>query len=117
VNRRIIAVGLLLLLPLFGCHQGQNSDPNAASGQAFKSYKLRGKIVSINADRGEVTVDHQAIPGFMEAMTMAYKLREVKKLSDLHPGDQITADVLVFDDPKMDYLLDSVVVVAQAKPK
>ena len=56
---------------------------------------MRGKIVSTNPATGEVTIDHQAIPGFMDAMTMPYKLRDTRILSELHPGDLITADVLV----------------------
>jgi protein SCO1/2 len=52
----------------------------------------------------------------MEAMTMPYKLKDPTILGELHPGDVITADVLVSADPNADYLLDHIVVVAQAKP-
>jgi protein SCO1/2 len=79
-------------------------------------YKLRGKVVSSNAATGEVTLDHGAIPGFMDAMTMPYKLKDPSILSELHPGDVITADVLAPLDPNADVLLDHIVVVAQAKP-
>ena len=37
-------------------------------------------------------------------------------LSELHPGDVITADVLVSQDQDADVLLDHIVVVAQSKP-
>jgi protein SCO1 len=63
-----------------------------------------------------VTLNHEAIPGFMEAMTMPYKLKDANILSELHPGDVITADVLVSQDADADVLLDHIVVVAQAKP-
>jgi protein SCO1/2 len=63
-----------------------------------------------------VTLNHEAIPGFMGAMTMPYKLKDPNILSDLHPGDVITADVLVSQDPNADVLLDHIVVVAQGKP-
>ena len=36
-------------------------------------------------------LDHEAIPGFMEAMTMSYKLKDPSVASELHPGDRITA--------------------------
>jgi protein SCO1/2 len=52
----------------------------------------------------------------MEAMTMPYRLKDPSILSELHPGDVITADVLVSADPDADYLLDRIVVVAQSKP-
>jgi protein SCO1/2 len=79
-------------------------------------YKLRGKVVSTNPSTGEVTLNHEAIPGFMDAMVMPYKLKDASILSELHPGDVITADVLVSPDPNADVLLDHIVVIAQGKP-
>jgi protein SCO1 len=73
-------------------------------------------VVSTDAAKGEVTLNHEAIPGFMDAMTMPYKLKDANILSELHPGDVITADVLVSQDPNADVLLDHIVVVAQGKP-
>ena len=64
----------------------------------------------------EVTLNHEAIPGFMDAMTMPYKLKDPGILGELHPGDVITADVLVSQDADANVLLDHIVVVAQAKP-
>jgi protein SCO1/2 len=52
----------------------------------------------------------------MEAMTMPYKLKDASILGELHPGDGITADLLVSQDPNADVLLDHIVVVSQAKP-
>ena len=76
-------------------------------------YKLRGKIVSTDAAKSEVTLDHEEIKDFMGAMTMPYKLKDPTILSELHPGDTVTADVVVSDQ---DVLVDHFVVVAQAKP-
>jgi len=107
---------LLVFLLLAGCHSAPKASDQQGSSQNFKVYKLRGKVVSTNAAKGEVTLNHEAIPGFMEAMTMPYKLKDASILSELHPGDVITADVLVSQDPDADVLLDHIVVVAQAKP-
>jgi protein SCO1 len=98
-----------------GCHSG-TKPAGQAPAAAFKVYKLRGKVVSTNPATGEATLDHEAIPGFMDAMTMPYKLKDPNILSELHPGDTITADVLVSQDPNADVLLDNIVIVAQAKP-
>ncbi len=102
-------------MALAGCHSGQNAATQPAAGQNFKVYKLRGKVVSTDAASGEVTLNHEAIPGFMDAMTMPYKLKDASILGELHPGDMITADVLVSPDPNADYLLDHIVVVAQGR--
>ena len=113
---RLLASSLLALLVLAGCHSGQKPLTPSSANQNYKVYHLRGKVVSTDPARGEVTLDHEAIPGFMEAMTMPYKLKDPGILSELHPGDVITADVLVSPDPDADYLLDHIVVVAQARP-
>jgi protein SCO1/2 len=77
---------------------------------------LRGKVEGTDSVKGEATLNHEAIPGFMEAMTMHYKLRDAAILSELHPGDVIMADVLVSRDPNAEVLLDHIVVLAQGKP-
>ncbi len=106
---------MLALLALAGCHSASESDSHSSAESSVKVYKLRGKVVSSNAGTGEVTLDHEAIPGFMEAMTMPYKLKDANVLSELHPGDMITAD-LVVSQQGGDSLLDHIVVVGQAKP-
>ena len=116
MNRRFLAFSLLAVFALAGCHSGQKPGTEPAAGKNFKVYKLRGKVVSTDSAKGEVTLNHEAIPGFMEAMTMPYKLKDPTILTELHPGDVITADVLVSQDPDADVLLDHIVVVAQSKP-
>ena len=73
-------------------------------------------MVSTNPATSEVTLNHEAIPGFMDAMTMPYKLKDANILSELHPGDVITADLLVSQNADADVVLDHIVVVGQAKP-
>ena len=114
VMRRLLVSPLLVLIVLAGCHAVQKS--SVQSGQNFKVYHLRGKVVSTDAAKGEAMLNHEAIPGFMDAMTMSYKLKDASILGELHPGDVITADVLVSQDPDAEILLDHIVVVAQAKP-
>lgn len=115
--RRILATSLFLLIALAGCHSSEKTTASTdASSPSYKVYKLRGKVVSTNAATGEVTLDHEAIPGFMDPMTMPYKLRDPSILSELHPGDVLTADVLVSQGADAEVLLDHIVVVAQGRP-
>jgi protein SCO1/2 len=104
---------LAFLILLFGCHQS----PIATSSPGNpKTFTIRGKIVS--AANGHVTLDGEAVPGFMEAMTMEYRLKDPGITSELHPGDRITAKVLA-DKEGDDYTnvqLDDIVVIAQARP-
>jgi len=114
--RRFIFLFCVAFVVLAGCHSGQKAGDEPSNGGNFKTYKLRGKVVSTDAAKGEVTLNHEAIPGFMEAMTMPYKLKDAGIVGELHPGDVITADVLVSQDPNADVLLDHIVVVAESKP-
>jgi protein SCO1/2 len=85
----------------------------------LKAFPVRGKIVSVDAAKGMIVLDHEAIPGFMDAMTMPYKLKDASVASELHPGDRITANILVHKvggDDYEDPLLDEIVVTAQARP-
>ena len=112
MTRRFLFSLLLGLVSLAGCHAGPNQ---TSSQQNFKTYKLRGKVVSTDTARGAVTLNHEAIPGFMEAMTMPYKLKDASVLTELHSGDVLTADLLVSQDPNADVLLDHIVVIAQGR--
>jgi protein SCO1/2 len=116
VLRRFFAASLLALVALAGCHSGQQTPPQKAAASSYKEYKLRGKVVSTNPATGEVTLDHEAIPGFMEAMTMPYKLKDPGILSELHPGDVITADLFVSQQADAEVFIDHIVIVAQGKP-
>lgn len=78
------------------------------------NYHVRGKVVSTDASKGEVTLDADEIKGFMAAMTMPYKLKNPGTLSELHPGDLITGRLQVGGASEPG--LDQIVVVAQARP-
>jgi len=92
-------------LPTSGCKRSAPAGPPSSVAPQGKQYPVKGKVVSTDPAHGEVTVDAAAIPGFMEAMTMPYKLRTPNILSELHPGDQITATLYVTDS---DDLLDQI---------
>jgi len=47
---------------------------------------------------------------------MPYKLRDTRILNELHPGDMITADVLVSQAADAEVYVDHFVVIGQAKP-
>jgi protein SCO1/2 len=100
---------------LAGCH---HEVPSAATKSAEqKSFTIRGKVVSTDATH--VTLDGEDVPGFMEAMMMDYKLQDPSVVSELHPGDRISAKVLADRDKDGDYTniqLKDIVVIAQARP-
>jgi protein SCO1 len=87
--------------------------PAAAPPSETATYQLKGIVVASDATKGEVAIDGEAIPGFMGAMIMPYKLAQPGIATELHPGDHITARLRVADAGSR---IDQVVVTAQAKP-
>ena len=54
-----------------------------------------------------VNVDSEAIPGYMDAMTMPYVVKPESELDKLKPGEPITADLIVQDESAW---LDNIVI-------
>jgi Cu/Ag efflux protein CusF len=63
-----------------------------------RRYVLRGVIVSVDKENHQATISHHRIPGYMEAMTMSYVIKDQAALQQLQPGDEIEADVVVKSD-------------------
>jgi len=106
-------LGSVLLLPallvaLPGCRRGAKQPEHTAD----QTYHIRGVIVATDTGKGTVTVDSDAVPGYMDAMIMPYALKNPGIISELHPGDTITADVNTSDSATA---LDNIVIVGQAK--
>ena len=75
-------------------------------------YELKGKVVAVDRARGEVTVDHEEIAGYMPAMTMPYPLHDADALKVTGAGDRIQATLVVADG---DYWLENPIITkAQA---
>ena len=98
-----------------GCRNTQKGPaPSAATQQAgAKKFHIRGIVVSSDAKTGSVTVDTEAIPGYMEAMTMPYTLAQANVATELHPGDTITATLTVTANADT---LDEIDIIARGKP-
>lgn len=110
----LLATTALALIAI-GCRGTANSPAGKPAPQA---YPVRGVVVSIDPASGELTLKHEAIPGLMEAMTMSYRLEDTSALSELHPGDVITATILADHDDAgpTNLRLKDIVIIAQARP-
>jgi Cu/Ag efflux protein CusF/cytochrome c5 len=58
-----------------------------------KSVNGVGKIVAVVRQSQEVVIDHEEITGFMDAMTMGYKLESPAQLQGLRPGDVVNFSI------------------------
>jgi hypothetical protein len=69
-------LSLLVVALLFACADQEKAKPLSEPGE--KLYTMRGVIVSRDVPGNSLNVDHEAIPGFMEAMQMEYGVRGAK---------------------------------------
>ena len=90
---------LLFLMTLVYCNKAPNqATAQSSGGTAAKRYHLKGEIVSIDKPSKMAIINGEAVPGFMDAMTMPYQVKPEGELDKLAPGDSIEADVVVQDD-------------------
>jgi protein SCO1/2 len=99
VKSRLAAIlALVVLVASAACAKRSTSAPGqpvAASSEA-KRYALRGVVREVEAEKREITVDHETVPGFMEAMTMSFPVRDDPQVFEiLHPGDRLEAKLVV----------------------
>jgi protein SCO1/2 len=72
--------------------------PACGKNPSTKHYEMHGKIMAVDLMGKELIVEHDAIPGFMEAMTMPYPVSSPALLQQVKPGDEIKADLAVRSD-------------------
>ena len=58
-------------------------------------YTLQGVVRAVDRAEGEVTIAHEALPGFMEAMVMPFLIRDKAILDDVRPGDVVHGPLVV----------------------
>ena len=96
------------------------SSCNRAKTLAAKRYPFTGRVVSIDTQAQSAIIAGDTIPGFMDAMTMPYKVKPDATLNHLLPGDSISAEVVVVHDADSevppDYWLENVRVIRHIDP-
>jgi protein SCO1/2 len=98
--------GLSMVFVLAACQTEKPLPP--------QRFDLRGKVVAVDKHEGTVTLAHEAIPGYMAAMTMTYPLKDKWAFDVLKPGQTVQATLVVASDRAW---LEGTVVTAEAKPE
>jgi protein SCO1/2 len=81
-KRTLLGISLIVGSCLAGCL--------ASSQPSETSYEVRGVVREVRAATMEVIIDHERIPGFMDAMTMPFVIRDKHELDGLNPGDAVS---------------------------
>lgn len=83
----------LLVFSLVGMTACQTAK-QAASPEA-KRYELKGKVVSVDKAKKEVTIAHEDIQGYMPSMTMPFPLKDEWAFDVLAKGSNVSATLVV----------------------
>ena len=93
MSRRTILISVLITFTFLAgaCSWGDQPPQNE------KRYPIKGVVVAVNQRERTATIKHEDIPGYMQGMTMDFKIKNAADLQTMKPGDQITG-TLVIDD-------------------
>lgn len=77
-----LVVAMAVVAAIAGCQ----SSSSTSSAPGAKVYDVKGKIVSLDAGKKVVTLDHEDIPGFMKAMTMEFAVADARASTASRPA-------------------------------
>jgi protein SCO1/2 len=72
--------------------------PATAQPPETQSFSVKGSVREVRRGAQTLLVSHEAIAGYMEAMTMPFRVKEPIALDALQGGDQITFQLHVTDE-------------------
>lgn len=110
---RYSIIFLLSILLFTACQKA--GEKQTASAEA-KRYPIKGKVVSVDRAKKKASIEHEEIPGFMDAMTMDFPIKEDWVWDDLTPGSEIRAELVVDETAKEPYWLEKIGIVAAPNP-
>jgi protein SCO1 len=65
---------------------------------APRTFAVRGVVHELKAQEKRAVIAHEKIPGYMEAMTMSFDVKDTNELAGVRAGDEISFRLLVTDD-------------------
>ncbi|HYF36732.1 MAG TPA: SCO family protein [Prosthecobacter sp.] len=65
------------------------------SAQQVREFQVRGEVKEVRAERRQLVVRHEAIPEYLEAMTLPFTVKDEAELKDVHPGDRVHFTLVV----------------------
>lgn len=93
----LVLAGVCICLMSCRSESGQQAQQTQQSEQR-QEYNLRGEVVGVDKDRQQVIIAHEAIEGYMDAMTMPFKVKDEWAMSSLAPGKRVQATLVVQGD-------------------
>src|SRR5436190_5638552 len=104
---------LSIVLAFSAC---KNAADSSAASSGAKRYQFKGKVIAVDRTAKTATIDHDAVEGYMPAMTMTFPVHADWVWNDLVPGSEIRAELVVDNTSKEGYWLENVGIVAAPVP-
>ncbi len=93
-----IKIGLALLGVLLVASCSEERSGPEPSAVATQNYAVKGVVRELKPGGRTVVIRHEEIPGYMEAMTMPFRVRDTNELRGITPGDSVSFRLNVTDD-------------------
>jgi protein SCO1 len=81
MNKLTVIVLAMAVVVVSGC--------STSPAPAERLYDVKGKVVAVDAQKSSVTLDHEDIPGLMQAMTMEFTVPDRAVLNGIAIGDSV----------------------------
>src|ERR1051325_2378488 len=62
-----------------------------------QTFQVKGVVIAVRPAKKKVEIKHEAIPGYMSAMTMPFDVKDTNKLAGLEAGDPVSFRLNVTD--------------------
>lgn len=69
--------------------------PPVISVTSTQMFQVKGVVESVKAEAKTIRIRHDAIPGYMDAMTMPFEVRDTNELAGVNAGDSVTFRMFV----------------------
>ncbi len=100
------AIVAILILAMVSCTKQEQKPTDLVT------FPLKGEVVAIDTVKHRITVSHEAIPNYMDAMTMPFRVKNPGLLKVVHVGDSIQAILAV---SRTESWLDTLVVTGKGE--
>jgi Cu/Ag efflux protein CusF len=81
---------LMACVALAACSGRCRATEKIAAPAETREFAVKGVVKKIEPENGRVIIAHEAIPGFMDAMTMPFHVKTPEILADVQAGDSVS---------------------------
>ena len=97
--RLLLCIWIASLLALVtACHRKNSLVSGIREPTNIQIFAVTGRVQAVELIQKRITIRHQAVPNYMPAMTMPFKVKRTEDLIGVRTGDQIAFRLLVEGD-------------------